>query len=78
MIPAQTVSPSSHIEWMGELNREAYRVSAKLDRGQGGAPFVPSDRLRHAQLGSWWERFLAVPCLAFVAVTLANILIRNL
>jgi len=63
---------------MGEPNQEAYRVSANLDRGQGGALFLPSDRVRHAQLGSWWERLLAVLGLVFVAVTLANILIRNL
>jgi hypothetical protein len=62
---------------MGEPNQEKYRVSANLDRGQGGAPFLPSDRLRHAQLSSRWERLLAVLGLVFVAVTLANILISN-
>jgi hypothetical protein len=63
---------------MGEPNQETYRVSATLDRVQGGAPFLPSDRLRHAQLDSWWERLLAVLGLVFMAVTLANILISNL
>jgi hypothetical protein len=66
---------------MREHNQEEQRASTALDRGQGGTPFTAysgSDYLRHAQLGSWWERILAVLGLAFVLVTLVNIILRNL
>ncbi len=48
---------------------------------QAGAPmnaFSRGARIRHVQLGTWWERILAVLSLAFVAVTLVNLLLRNL
>lgn len=66
---------------MKEANQEELRASAALERGQGGASFAPwqgTHRLRHATLGSWWERILAVLSLVFVLVTLANIILRNL
>ena len=41
-------------------------------------PYRGSDYLRHASLGSWWERILGILGLAFVLVTLTNIILRNL
>ncbi|MEA2743240.1 MAG: hypothetical protein QOG25_1611, partial [Acetobacteraceae bacterium] len=48
---------------------------------QAGAPFNAFNRgadIRHAQLGTWWERTLAILSLVFVVVTLANIVWRSL
>jgi hypothetical protein len=66
---------------MKEPNQEEIRASSALDRGQGGTSFSPytgSDYLRHASLGTWWERILGVLGLAFVLITLINIVLRNL
>ncbi len=66
---------------MKEPNQEELRASGILERGQGAACFAPfrgSDYLRHATLGSWWERILAILGLAFAAITLVNIVLRNL
>jgi hypothetical protein len=66
---------------MREPNQEELRVSSALDRGQGGESFTPytgSDYLRHASLGTWWERILGILGLVFVLVTLTNIILRNL
>ena len=66
---------------MGEPNQEELRASGAVDRGQGGDAFVPyagSHYLRHARLGSWWERILGLLGLAFVLVTILNIIRRNL
>jgi hypothetical protein len=66
---------------MKQPSQEESRAGAALDRGQGGARFLPfmgSDRLRHAQLGSWWERILAILALIFVVVTLGNIILGTL
>ena len=62
-------------------NLEELRASGSLDRGQGGASFSPfsgSHYIRHATLGSWWERILAILGLVFACITLGNIIIRNL
>ena len=52
-----------------------------MDRNQGGEGFTPytgSHYLRHASLGSWWERILGILGLVFVVITLTNIILRNL
>jgi hypothetical protein len=66
---------------MKEPNQEELHLGGTLDRGQGGAsfnPFTGSHYIRHASLGSWWERIFAILGLIFVVVALINILIRNL
>ena len=66
---------------MKEPNQEELRASDRLDRGQGGERFTPysgSHYLRHARIGSWWELVLGILSLAFVLITLANLVIRNL
>jgi hypothetical protein len=62
-------------------NREELHASSILERGQGGASFAPwhgSNGLRHASLGTWWERVLAILGLAFVLITLINISLQHL
>jgi hypothetical protein len=62
-------------------NLEELRTGEMLQDRQSGAPlnaFNRSTRLRHAQLGTWWERALAVLSLIFVLVTLISLLIRAL
>ena len=62
-------------------NLEELRVGDTLQDSQSGAPlnaFNRSARMRHAQLGTWWERILAVLSLIFVTVTLVNLVIRAL
>ena len=64
-----------------DINLEEIRYSNALQDLQAGAPmnaFNRGARIRHVQLGTWWERILAVLSLAFVAVTLVNLLLRNL
>ena len=66
---------------MNEPNQEELRASGAMDRGQGGESFTPytgSHYVRHATLGTWWERVLAIIGLGFVVVTLVNIVLRNL
>ena len=66
---------------MSEPNQEELRASGAIDRGQGGQSFTPysgSHYLRHATLGSWWERVLGILGLIFVVTTLTNIILRNL
>jgi hypothetical protein len=62
-------------------NLEELRTGDALQDRQAGAPlnaFNRSTRLRHAQLGTWWERVLAVLSLIFVIATLTGLMIRNL
>jgi len=66
---------------MREHSQEDARSAATLERGQGAtgfAPFTGSNYLRHAQITTWWERILAVVCLALVAFGLVNVVLRNL
>jgi hypothetical protein len=66
---------------MAEPNQEELRTSSTFERGQGGARFTlftGTHTIRHANLGSWWERVLAILGLAFVLITLTNIILRNL
>jgi hypothetical protein len=66
---------------MRKLNLEEVRFSGALQNLQAGAPLNAFDRgakIRHAQLGSWWERVLAILSLAFVLTTLVNLVLRNL
>jgi hypothetical protein len=66
---------------MSKVNLEEYRTSGALQDTQAGAPFNAFNRgadIRHAQLGTWWERTLAILSLVFVVVTLANIVWRSL
>jgi hypothetical protein len=66
---------------MEEINLEELRYSGALQDLQAGAPldaFNRSARIRHSQLTSWWERCLAVLSLAFIVVTLVNLVLRNL
>jgi hypothetical protein len=66
---------------MKQPNQEELRASGILERGQAGAPFTPwhgSNGLRHVALGTWWERVLAVAGLAFVLITMVNIVLRSL
>ncbi|MGD0433217.1 MAG: hypothetical protein ABSA58_19215 [Acetobacteraceae bacterium] len=56
-------------------------MSGTLERRQAGAPFTPwhgSNGLRHVALGTWWERVLSVVGLAFVLITVVNIVLRGL
>ena len=65
---------------MKEPNQEELRTSGTLDRGQGGDTFMPfpgSHYLRHAGMGTWWERILGIVSLIFVLVALTNIVVRN-
>jgi hypothetical protein len=62
-------------------NLEELRTSGTLQDRQAGAPlnaFNRGSRLRHAQLGTSWERVLAVLSLVFVASTLISLAIRSL
>jgi hypothetical protein len=64
-----------------QINLEEYRASGTLQDLQAGAPLNAFNRdssIRHAQLGTWWERGLAVLSLAFALVTLTNLLRRSL
>jgi hypothetical protein len=45
--------------------------------GSGLNPFNRSTRSRNAELGTWWERVLAILSLIFVLSTLIGLLIRN-
>ena len=66
---------------MKEPNQEELRTSSTLERGQGGTRFTlftGTHTIRHASLGTWWERVLGILGLAFVLVTLTNIILRNL
>jgi hypothetical protein len=70
-----------HTTSMRNTNLEEYRASGTLQDIQAGAPFNAFNRgayIRHAQLGTWWERVLAVLSLAFVVVTVINIVLRSL
>jgi hypothetical protein len=61
-------------------NLEELRIGGALQDSQAGAPFNAFNRgtsLRHAQLGTWWERVLAVLSLIFVMATLIGLLIRS-
>jgi hypothetical protein len=61
-------------------NLEELRAGDALQDRQAGVPlnaFNRSTRLRHAQLGPWWERVLAVLSLIFVVATLTGLVIRN-
>jgi hypothetical protein len=76
-----TVAPrGGMVTGMREPNLEELRIADTLQDNQSGAlnAFNRSPRLRHAQLGSWWERVLAVLSLIFVVVTVFNLVIRNL
>jgi len=62
-------------------NLEEIRTGDRLQDGQAGTPlnaFNRGSRLRHAQLGTWWERVMAVLSLIFVATTLISLAIRSL
>ncbi len=62
-------------------NLEELRTGDSLQDRQAGSglnAFNRSTRLRHAQLGTWWERVLAVLSLIFVASTIVSLVIRNL
>ena len=66
---------------MQEPNQEELRTGGTLDRGQGGESFnafTGSHYLRHAQLGSWWELALGILSLAFVLISLVNLVLRNI
>jgi hypothetical protein len=74
------VSPAM-IAAMREPNLEELRLAASLQDNQAGAglnAFNRSSRLRHAQLGTWWERVLAVLSLIFVTATVVSLIIRSL
>ena len=76
-----TAAPhAAMVTGMREPNLEELRTGDSLQDSQSGAlnAFNRSPRLRHAQLGSWWERVLAVLSLIFVVVTVVNLVIRNL
>ena len=65
---------------MREPNQEELRTGDTLERGQGGARFMPfsgSHYLRHAQITTWWELVLGVLGLAFAVVALVNLVLRN-
>lgn len=58
---------------MREPNLEEFRASGALENQQAGAPLNAFNRagwLRHAQLGTWWERVLAVAGLVILFVGL--------
>jgi len=61
-------------------NLEELRIADRLQDRQAGAlnAFNRSTRLRHAQLGTWWERVLAVLSLIFVVSTLIGLVVRAL
>jgi hypothetical protein len=66
---------------MKHTNLEEYRSSGTLKDIQTGAPFNAFNRgthIRHAQLGTWWERALAILSMVFVLLTLINIALRHL
>jgi hypothetical protein len=64
-----------HITGMREPNLEESRASYALQDVQAGArpalnAFDRGARLRHAQLGTWWERILAVLGVAILVLAL--------
>jgi hypothetical protein len=61
-------------------NLEELRIGGALQDNQAGVPFNAFNRgarIRHAQLGTWWERVLAVLSLIFVVATLIGLLVRS-
>jgi hypothetical protein len=65
---------------MREPNQEELRMSATLERGQGGARFnlfTGTHAIRHAGIDTWWERVLAIVTLALVLIGLTNLILRN-
>ena len=65
---------------MRQPNLEELRLGDRLQDQQAGAlnAFNRSTRLRHAQLGTWWERVLAVLSLIFVAATVISLVVSAL
>ncbi len=67
---------------MKEPNLEEIRASEALQDQQARTlsanGFMPPMRLRHAQLGTWWERILAVVGAALLVAALADNLWRAL
>jgi hypothetical protein len=67
---------------MKEPNLEEIRGSEALQDQQARTlsanGFMPPMRLRHAQLGTWWERILAVVGAALLVAALADNLWRAL
>jgi hypothetical protein len=67
---------------MKEPNLEEIRASEALQDQQARTlsanGFMPPIRLRHAQLGTWWERILAVVGAALLVAALADNLWRAL
>jgi len=66
---------------MREPNLEELRRADSLRDRQAGAglnAFNRSTHLRHARLGTWWERVLAVLSLVFVTATVVSLIIRAL
>jgi hypothetical protein len=60
---------------MREPNLEEFRASSALQDVQAGArpglnAFNRGARMRHAQLGTWWERLLAVITAAILIAAL--------
>jgi hypothetical protein len=67
---------------MREINPEELRASGALQDMQARANsmggMTPSPRLRHAQLGTWWERALALIVVAILLAALLDNLWRAL
>jgi hypothetical protein len=65
---------------MRQPNLEELRLADRLQDQQAGGlnAFNRSTRLRHSQLGTWWERVLAVLSLIFVVATAISLLVRAL
>ena len=65
---------------MHEPNIEELRLADRLQDSQAGGlnALNRTTRLRHAQLGTWWERVLAVLSLTFVVATAISLLLRAL
>jgi hypothetical protein len=67
---------------MKEPNLEEIRASEALQDQQvrtlSANGFMPPMRLRHAQLGTWWERILAVAGAALLVAALVDNLWRAL
>jgi hypothetical protein len=65
---------------MRQPNIEELRLADRLQDSQAGGlnAFNRTTRLRHAQLGTWWERVLAVLSLIFVVATAISLLVRAL
>lgn len=62
-------------------NLDKLRTGDILQDSQAGGPLNAFDRgarLRHARLGTWWERVLAVLSLVFVVATAISLVLRSL